>query len=144
MPDSNTTATWQPKRTVVGAPGLMLPPMLKAVGRGLLCRCPVCGEGRVFDGYLSVVPACNVCGAPLGRARADDAPPYLTIFVIGHIVVLGMLWLEQAYSPPIWVHAAIWLPLTLFGSLLLLRPIKGGTVGLTLKLGLMRDSDDAA
>ena len=144
MPDSNTTVIWQPKRTVVGAPGLILPPLLTAIGRGLLCRCPVCGEGRVFNGYLSVVPACSVCGAPLGRARPDDAPPYLTIFIIGHIVVLGMLWLEQAYSPQIWVHAVIWLPLTLFGSLLLLRPIKGGVVGLTMKLGLMRDSDDAA
>jgi len=142
MPDSNTTVTWQPKRDVAGTPGLMLPPMLTAIGRGLLCRCPVCGKGHVFRGYLRVVSACEICGAPLGRVRADDAPPYFTIFIVGHVVVLGMLWVEQAYSPPIWIHAAIWLPATVIGALLLLRPIKGGTVGLMLKLGLTRDADD--
>ncbi len=118
-----------------------VPPMLTAIGRGLLCRCPACGRTRLFAGYLTVVPECTNCHAPVGQARADDAPPYFTILIVGHVVVLGMLLLEQAAAPPLWVHAAIWLPLTLVLSLLLLRPIKGGTVGLMLKLGLMKDDD---
>ena len=115
--------------------------MATAIGRGLLCRCPACAKTRLFQGYLTVVPECAVCHAPLGQARADDAPPYFTILIVGHVVVLGMLMTEQAYAPPLWVHAVIWLPLTLIMSLLLLRPIKGGTVGLMLKLGMMKSDD---
>jgi uncharacterized protein (DUF983 family) len=88
------------------------------------------------------MPACSECGAPLGMARADDAPPYFTLVLVGHIVVPGMLVLERAESPPLWVHAAIWLPLTLLLSVGLLRPVKGGTVGLMLKLGLMKSDDE--
>lgn len=140
MPDTNAVR-WTPKRVPDAVPW-PLPPMLTAIGRGLMCRCPACGQTRLFAGYLRVVPECAACHAPLGLARADDAPPYFTIFLVGHVVVLGMLMLEQMYAPPLWVHAAIWLPLTLVLSLLLLRPIKGGTVGLMLKLGLMKNEDN--
>ena len=85
---------------------------------------------------------CSVCGAPLGLARADDAPPYFTILIVGHIVLGGMLALEKAASPPIWVHAVIWLPLTVILSLGLLQPIKGATVGLMLKLGMFKSATD--
>ncbi len=111
------------------------------IGRGLRCRCPACGRARLFAGYLRVVDVCPGCGAPLGSARADDAPPYFTIFIVGHLVVGGMLIVERACAPPLWLHAAIWLPLTLVLSLLLLRPIKGGTVGLALRLGLAKSAD---
>ena len=120
-----------------------VPPVWTAIGRGLLCRCPACARTRLFRGYLRVVDRCAHCGAPLGSARADDAPPYFTILVVGHVIVLGMLTLERAAAPPLWMHAAIWLPLTVVLSLLLLRPIKGGTVGLMLKLGLMKSDDEA-
>lgn len=116
--------------------------MRTAIGRGLLGRCPVCGQGRIFSGFLRVVPNCAHCGAPLGAARADDAPPYFTIAITGHIVIPGMLILEQAESPPLWVHAAIWIPLTLVLALGLLRPVKGATVGLMLKLGMMKTEDE--
>lgn len=120
-----------------------VPPLGTALLRGLRARCPACGERDLFQGYLRVVPACSNCGAPLGLARADDAPPYFTIVAVGHIIVPGMLLLERAETPPLWVHAAIWVPLTLVLSLALLRPIKGATVGLMLKLGLMKtDVDD--
>ncbi len=105
-------------------------------------RCPACGKTHLFRGYLTVTPTCANCGAPLGLARADDAPPYFTIFVVGHIIVGGMLVLEKTESPPLWVHAAIWLPLTLALALLLLRPIKGATVGLMLKLGMFKSGDE--
>ena len=132
---------WTPDRAAPPPPAWPLPSTPLAIGRGLRCRCPSCARTKLFAGYLTVVPECAVCGAPLGRARADDAPPYFTILVVGHVVVLGMLLLEQSAAPPLWVHAAIWLPLTIVLSLLLLRPIKGGTVGLMLKLGLMKDDD---
>jgi uncharacterized protein (DUF983 family) len=105
-------------------------------------RCPACGQTRLFRGYLKVEPVCANCGAPLGLARADDAPPYFTIVIVGHVIVAGMWSLERAYEPPLWVHAVIWLPLTLALSLLLLRPIKGATVGLMLRLGMLKSSAD--
>jgi uncharacterized protein (DUF983 family) len=117
--------------------------MALALWRGARGRCPGCGETKLFRGYLKVVPQCAHCAAPLGLARADDAPPYFTILVTGHIVVPLMYMVERAYEPPLWLHAAIWVPLTLALSLGLLRPIKGATVGLMLKLGMLKtDIDD--
>ena len=96
----------------------------------------------MFNGYLTVIAECPNCHAPLGLARADDAPPYFTIIVVGHIVVPSMLILERSAAPPLWVQTAIWLPLTLVLALGLLRPIKGATVGLMLKLGILKSEDD--
>ena len=132
---------WAPKRDVV-RPAWPVPSLGVALLRGLQCRCPACGRTDMFRGYLRVVDACDDCGAPLGSARADDAPPYFTIFAVGHIVVPLMFVVERSYQPSMWVHAAIWLPLTTMLSLALLRPIKGATVGLMLKLGLMKSDDE--
>jgi len=96
----------------------------------------------MFNGYLRVVPECRNCGVPLGLARADDAPPYFTIFVVGHIVIPIMLLVDKAKEPSTLTMAAIFLPLTLFMSLALLRPIKGGTVGLMLKLDMLKPDSD--
>jgi uncharacterized protein (DUF983 family) len=101
----------------------------KSFWRGLACKCPACGEGPVFAGYLRVTPKCAVCGETLDDLRADDAPPYFTIFIVGHIIVPLILILERAYMPPIWVHMVLWLPLTTLLSLAFLRPIKGAVVG---------------
>ena len=113
-----------------------------ALARGFRCVCPACGRGKLFDGYLRVMPACASCGAPLGLARADDAPPYFTILAVGHILVPLMFLAERAWQPPIWLETAIWLPLALALTLLLLRPIKGATVGLMLKLGMLKTDPD--
>lgn len=101
-----------------------------AMRRGALCKCPACGNASAFDGYLRVAATCTFCGTRLDDLRADDAPPYFTIFLVGHIVIPAMLILERAYSPPTWVHMALWLPLIVVMSLTLLRPIKGATLGL--------------
>jgi uncharacterized protein (DUF983 family) len=82
------------------------------------------------------------CGAPLGEVRADDAPPYFTIFIVGHLVIGLMFAVDQAYAPPFWLQAAVWLPVTVILSLALLRPIKGATIGLMLKLDLMKPADE--
>jgi uncharacterized protein (DUF983 family) len=134
-------ATWLPKRAGDTVPW-PVPPLPVALVRGLCMHCPACGQTPVFDGYLKVVPACSKCGAPLGLARADDAPPYFTIVVVGHIIVAAMWSVERAYHPSLWLHAAIWLPLTVLLSLALLRPIKGATVGLMLKLGMLKSGSD--
>jgi len=120
------------------------PPMITAIGRGLLGRCPACGKTHLFNGYLRVVPECRNCSAPLGLARADDAPPYFTILITGHIVVPIMFAVDRMEDPPIWLMCVIFLPLTLFLSLGLLRPIKGGTVGLMLTLNMLKtDANEA-
>lgn len=112
------------------------PALGSAVRRGLANRCPVCGRGRLFNGWLRVAAACPHCHAPLGRVRADDAPPYFTIFIVGHLVIPLMLWVERAYTPELWVHSAIFLPLSLALAVGLIRPVKGATVGLMMRLGL--------
>jgi uncharacterized protein (DUF983 family) len=113
-------------------PGLWL-----AVRRGMLNRCPCCGEGKVFDGYLTLVPQCSGCGAPLARLRADDAPPYFTILLTGHLLVPLVLMVEHRWMPPMWLHMAVWLPLFTLLCMALLRPVKGAVVGWMCQLGFL-------
>lgn len=84
---------------------------------------------------------CTVCGAPLGSFRADDAPPYFTILLVGHIIVPVMVFWEQLAPPPLWVEFAVLLPATLALTLLLIRPIKGATLAVMLRLGMMKSAD---
>ena len=128
---------WQPDRSAKPPPW-PLPPMPVAIGRGLLGRCPACGQRPLFHGFLRVVSECPSCGAPLGLARADDAPPYFTILIVGHIVIPSMLITQRLEDPPNWEMAVIFLPLTFFLALGLLRPVKGGIVGLMLRLNMLK------
>lgn len=105
-------------------------PTMQAIGRGLRKRCPNCGRGKLMAGYLKVAPNCPVCGEDLSHQRADDAPPYLTIVVVGHIIVPLILFIETRWHLPTALHLAIWLPATLILSLLLLPVMKGAVVGL--------------
>ena len=102
----------------------------EAILRGARLRCPSCGEGPLYSRYLKVADACSSCGEELHHHRADDAPAYFTITIVGHIVIAGVLILERLYSPETWVHMVLWLPLTLLLSLALLPVIKGALVGL--------------
>ena len=104
----------------------VLPAMLK----GFRCRCPACGRGRMFPSFLKVVDRCGECGEALHHHRADDAPPYFVILILGHIIVPLVLSVEMALQPALWIHMALWLPLTLALSLLLLPRVKGALVGL--------------
>jgi uncharacterized protein (DUF983 family) len=126
---------WEPDRSAPALPYAKPDSFRTALSRGARNRCPSCGEGRLFAGYLKVVQACEACGAPLGRLRADDAPPYFTIFLAGHILVPPVLWIERAWQPPMWLHMVVWLPLFAAACILLLRPVKGATVGWMMKLG---------
>ena len=105
-------------------------PIWSAISRGSRGRCPRCGVGAIFDGYLAIAPRCSACGEEMHHHRADDLPPYLTILVVGHVVVTGLLVTEKMWRPEIWIQMAIWLPVTLILALVVIRPIKGGVVGL--------------
>lgn len=103
---------------------------MRAILNGLRLRCPACGAGRLFGRYLKVNDTCPGCGEALHHHRADDAPPYFTILIVGHVVVGAILPVERAYMPPLWLHALVWLPLALVMSLWLLPRVKGAIVGL--------------
>jgi uncharacterized protein (DUF983 family) len=133
---------WRPERAVT-LNAWPHPPLLTAIGRGLLGRCPACGKTHLFNGFLRVKDACAHCGAPLGLARADDAPPYFVILITGHIVIPLMLLVDRISEPPIWEMSAMFVPLTLFLALGLLRPVKGGTVGLMLNLNMLKSDLNA-
>ena len=86
--------------------------VLTSMLRGAKLTCPSCGKGAMYRRYLKVADECPSCGEELHHHRADDAPPYFTIVIVGHVVVSLLLAVEMAYRPPLWLHAAIWLPLT--------------------------------
>ncbi|QPC45139.1 DUF983 domain-containing protein [Kaustia mangrovi] len=98
--------------------------------RGARLRCPACGEGSVFARYLKVAPVCGECGEELHHHRADDAPPYFTIFIVGHILVPIALAVEQIWQPPMGLQMAVWLPLALAMTVSMLPVVKGSVVGL--------------
>jgi len=92
---------------------------------GAAGRCPNCGEGYLFDGFLKVSPRCEACGFDLAAADSGDGPAVFVILIAGLIVAFGALFTMVAFKPPIWVTLAIWLPMTLVIVLVLLRPMKG-------------------
>jgi uncharacterized protein (DUF983 family) len=102
----------------------------QAIRRGLRGRCPCCGEGRVFRAYLKVVDKCQTCGEELFHQRADDAPAYLTMLIVGHFIVSGIM-ATEAWWPdsPIFPLAFGWSALAALSSLWLLPRIKGALVG---------------
>ena len=100
-----------------------------AMKRGFMCRCPRCGEGKLFRAFLKVDDHCTTCGLDYTPHRADDLPAYLVIIIVGHIVVPVVLWVETNFSPAIWLQMSIYLPFTFISSLLLLQPVKGAVVG---------------
>jgi uncharacterized protein (DUF983 family) len=102
----------------------------RAMLNGFRLRCPACGAAPLFRRYLKVHDTCPGCGEALHHHRADDAPPYFTILIVGHVIVGAILPVERAFVPPLWVHAVVWLPLTLAMSLALLPRVKGAIVGL--------------
>jgi uncharacterized protein (DUF983 family) len=97
---------------------------------GLKGRCPRCGEGRLFAGFLKLAPRCQACGLDFAFADAADGPAVFVIMIVGFAVAGAALITEIAYSPPIWVHFALWGPLVLILCLALLRPLKGVLVAL--------------
>jgi uncharacterized protein (DUF983 family) len=100
---------------------------------GLACRCPRCGRGKLFQGYLKVVPACPECRLDLSGADSADGPAVFIIFIVGALVVPLALLTEMWFAPPVWVHAVVWGPIILGASLALLRPAKAIMIAIQYK-----------
>lgn len=101
-----------------------------ALSTGLRCRCPRCGRGRLFDGFLTIRPACEACGLDFAFADSGDGPAFFVMSIVGLVIVGLAMWVEFTYEPPIWLHMALWLPLTVLLSVVLVRPAKGLMVAL--------------
>jgi uncharacterized protein (DUF983 family) len=97
---------------------------------GLKGHCPRCGEGRLFQGFLSLRPRCEQCGLDYSFADSADGPAFFVMFIAGFIVAGAALAVEIAYAPPYWVHALLWGPLILLTTLAPLRPVKGLLIAL--------------
>jgi uncharacterized protein (DUF983 family) len=101
----------------------------QAVLRGLLCKCPHCGKGGLFRGYLKVVDHCDKCGEQLNLHRADDFPPYVAIMIIGHLLVAVMLHMELAWHVNPMTYLYTMVPLAILLPLAILPSTKGAIVG---------------
>ncbi len=100
-------------------------PPLPPSQTGMRGRCPRCGEGRLFNGFLDVAPRCQACGLDFSFADSGDGPAVFIMMIVGFLVVGLALFVEFTFSPPYWVHAILWIPLVIGLSLGLLRPLKG-------------------
>ncbi|SFK64949.1 DUF983 domain-containing protein [Methylorubrum salsuginis] len=110
-----------------------------AMARGFLNRCPHCGKGKLFGRFLKVRPECEACGLSMEGHRADDLPPYLVIFIVGHIVGYLVLKVESGYDEPLlplWLSCTVFLLLSLIMGLGLLQPVKGAVIGLQYAFGM--------
>ncbi|GGI75008.1 membrane protein [Polymorphobacter multimanifer] len=106
-----------------------LPPR-SAVQHGLRGRCPRCGEGALFAGPVAYAPACTACGLDYSSFNVGDGAAAFLILIVGAVITGLALWLELSREPPWWVHALLWLPLTLGLSLGLMRLAKGVLLGI--------------
>ena len=113
----------------MGPEGREYPP-ISPFSVGLAGRCPRCGEGPLFSGFVSVAPSCEACGLDYGFADAGDGPAVFVTLFAGLVVLGAALWTEIEFQPPIWVHMVIFLPLTLIVCLGMLRPLKGLLIAL--------------
>ena len=98
--------------------------ILAAIKRGLKLRCPVCDKGPLYRSFLAVNVQCTQCHFPLKQHDAADGPAYVVMVFMSIFVITSALWLEFTYNPPAWLHVILWIPITLGGSLLLLRYVK--------------------
>jgi uncharacterized protein (DUF983 family) len=101
-----------------------------AIRRGMLLRCPHCGKGHMFRAFLKVADTCDVCGEELFHHRADDFPPYISIFITGHLIVGLLLELQYHFEIAPWMYMVTLVPLAAALPLVLLPSIKGAVVGL--------------
>jgi uncharacterized protein (DUF983 family) len=108
-------------------------PPVPALYAGVRCRCPRCGQGKLFNGFLKLRDECDVCHLDYGCADAGDGPAVFAILLAGFLACGGAVLTELLYSPPYWAHAAIWLPVAAALPLALLRPLKATIIALQYK-----------
>ena len=105
-------------------------PPISPFWAGIRSKCPRCGRGKLFKGFLDIQERCNVCGLDYDFVDAGDGPAIFIILIVGFFVSAGALGVEMAYHPPYWVHAVLWVPAILILPLLLLRPFKAVLVAI--------------
>lgn len=106
------------------------PSLLGAFSAGLLCRCPNCGKGPLFSGFLKVAEVCPVCGFDLKAADSGDGPAVFVILIAGFLACFGLVFHEVIARPPWWILLMIWPTVGLIASLGLLRPTKSLLIAL--------------
>lgn len=121
--------------TIPAAGGERSPPAVavSAVRAGLAGRCPRCGQGRLFAGFLKVRPACDACGLDLSAIETGDGPTSFIMQIAGFLVGFSALFTEIRFHPPMWLHLVLWLPLVALLSLALMRPGRGLMISLQYK-----------
>jgi len=107
-----------------------LPTVTESALRGIACKCPRCGKGRIYSGFLTLRPSCEACGLDFAFMDSGDGPAIFMIMIAGAIVVGAALIVEAKYQPPFWLHAALWLPLIASTTLLPLRSMKSLLIAL--------------
>lgn len=105
-------------------------PPVSPLTAGLGCRCPRCGRGRLFDGYLTVSEHCPICGLNLSDQDSADGPAVFITLILGFVVVGMALIVEIVFTPPRWVHLVLWPPVIIAGALAMLRPFKALMIAL--------------
>jgi len=112
---------------------------LRSIVTGFKRKCPSCETGKIFSGYLKLAKQCSNCAAPIGEIRADDFPPYLTIFIVAHIIVPALVIVEINYQPPMVFQMIFWSLAAAFISLILLPMLKGAVVGFMWAIDMKGD-----
>ena len=102
----------------------------RAMARGMGGKCPSCGRGALFGGYVRTNDICPECGLKIASHQADDAPPYVTIMIVGHLAIPLVLAAKQLFDPPMWLQFAVWLPVITLAAAACLPAAKGGLIGI--------------
>lgn len=108
-------------------------PQQSPIATGLAGRCPRCGQGKLFNGFLKVADRCSVCGLDLSKADSADGPAFFIMLLVPALIIPIAMWVEFSYQPPLWLHGLLWTPLIIGLSVALLRPLKGVMVALQFK-----------
>jgi uncharacterized protein (DUF983 family) len=114
-------------------------PVWRAMRRGFMLRCPNCDKGRVLTGFLKPSTACGHCGEPYDHIRTDDFAPWLSILVIGHLLVPLAILVETLFRPSMLVHLLVWVPIGMEMVFLFLPRAKGLALGFMWAMGLRGD-----
>ena len=117
-------------------------PGVSPFSAGLRCRCPRCGQGKLFAGYLTVTDTCSACGLDLKQHDSGDGPAFFVMSIVGVVVVALAMWVEIAYQPAYWIHMVLWGPLILIGTFSLLRPTKALLIALQYRHRADRTFED--
>jgi uncharacterized protein (DUF983 family) len=112
-------------------------PPVPVLAAALRCRCPRCGQGKLFDGLLTVAPHCAICGLDLAAQDAGDGPAVFVVLILGALVVGLALLVEVKFAPPFWVHLVLWTPVVIGGAIAMLRPLKAWLIAMQYRHHLL-------